>query len=65
LRDRDFLNLNTGNTGNLSEAVKKYDEVLRKIEAVEISQQAKPLAWRLLWIGIGYLEVFYENFHHF
>jgi hypothetical protein len=45
------------NTGNLSEAEKKYYEALRKIEAVEISQQAKPLAWRLLLIEIGYLVI--------
>jgi hypothetical protein len=26
-----------------------------KIETVEISHRAKPLAWRLFWIEIGYL----------
>jgi hypothetical protein len=45
------------NTGNLLEAEKKYDEALRKIEAIEISQQTKPLARRLLWIEIGYLVI--------
>lgn len=45
------------NNENPNESEKKYDEALRKIEAVEISQQAKPLARRLLWIEIGYLVI--------
>lgn len=40
---------------NLSESEKKYDEAQSKIETIEISHRAKPLAWRLLWIEIGYL----------
>jgi hypothetical protein len=43
------------NSGNLSESEKKYDEARSKIETVEISHRAKSLAWRLLWIEIGYL----------
>jgi hypothetical protein len=37
------------------EAEKKCDETLSKIETIEISHRAKPLAWRLLGIELGYL----------
>ena len=37
------------------ESEKKYDEALSKIETVEISHRSKSLAWRLLWIEIGWL----------
>lgn len=40
---------------NPLESRKKYDEAQSKIETVEISHRAKPLAWRLFWIEIGYL----------
>ncbi|MEW6417522.1 MAG: hypothetical protein AB1480_05295 [Nitrospirota bacterium] len=43
------------NSGNLSESEKKYDEARSKIETIKISHRAKPLAWRFLWIEIGYL----------
>jgi hypothetical protein len=42
-------------SSNPEESEKKYDEVLNKIGTIEISHRAKPLAWRLLWIELGYL----------
>jgi RsiW-degrading membrane proteinase PrsW (M82 family) len=40
---------------NPEESEKKYDEAQSKIETIEISHRAKPLAWRLLWIELSYL----------
>lgn len=42
-------------SGNNQEFMKKYWEVLQKIETVEISQKSIPLARKLLWIELSYL----------
>lgn len=42
-------------SGNFLDSETKYDEAQSRIETIEISHRAKPLAHRLLWIEFGYL----------
>jgi len=41
--------------GKAAEAEQKYNETKLLVERAEASIRAEPLAWRLLWIELGYL----------
>ena len=43
------------NSGQIAESKKKYEEARGKIETMEISHKAEPLAWKLFGVEIGYL----------
>ncbi len=43
------------NEGKIAEAQQKYTETKTLLERVEASLRAEPLAWKLLWVELGYL----------